>query len=87
MADNIVSADSEFHESSSNVIDIAGDIHVTGISSDEEEQSTLDEPISKTLVSYFEVLSGLEIRVGHQQTLSDKLSKLSKLYFAIKLKK
>ena len=52
MADEIVSSkESEFHELNPTAIE--GDIHVAGITSDEEEQSTLDEPITQTLVCFF----------------------------------
>ena len=33
-------------------VNMAGDIHVAGISSDEEEISTLDEPVTVTLVRF-----------------------------------
>ncbi|XP_065668809.1 protein YIPF6 isoform X2 [Hydra vulgaris] len=39
--------ESEFHEL--NTSEIEGDIHVAGISIEEEDQSTLDEPITQTL--------------------------------------
>ena len=52
MAD-IAVGESEFHhtDNDASTIEIEGDIHVAGLSSDEEDQSTLDEPISTTLVS------------------------------------
>ena len=33
-------------------VNMAGDIHVAGISNDEEEVSTLDEPVTVTLVRF-----------------------------------
>jgi len=51
MADDIISKETDFHESvETNTSDIEGNIHVPGISSDsEDDQSTLDEPVSATL--------------------------------------
>ena len=51
MADNVNIDENLFHNSElQDDLNIAGDIHVAGISSDEEDISTLDEPISDTLV-------------------------------------
>jgi len=51
MADDIIAKETDFHESvETNTSDIGGNIHVPGISSDsEDDQSTLDEPVSATL--------------------------------------
>ena len=51
MADEeAVPLENDFHVSNDINLDIEGDIRVPGISSDEEETTTLDEPISVTLV-------------------------------------
>lgn len=55
MADQeVVKLENDFHVSSDIDLDVEGDIRVTGgVSSDDEEQTTLDEPISATLVIIF----------------------------------
>ena len=45
-----VSLENDFHASSDIDLDLQGDIRVAGVSSDEEDQTTLDEPVSETLV-------------------------------------
>jgi len=50
MADEeAVSLENDFHVSSDINLDVEGDIRVQGISSDDEDTTTLDEPISVTL--------------------------------------
>ena len=54
MADeDVVPLENDFHVSSDINLDIEGDIRVQGIQSDEEDSTTLDEPISTTLVRFF----------------------------------
>lgn len=53
MADDVVTTTrTDFHDSvEADTSQIAGNIHVAGINSDsEDDQSTLDEPVSATLV-------------------------------------
>ena len=51
MADGeAVPLENDFHVSNDINLDIEGDIRVQGISSDDEDETTLDEPISATLV-------------------------------------
>ncbi|XP_057312814.1 protein YIPF6-like [Hydractinia symbiolongicarpus] len=49
MADDVVGDNIDFHQTEENSVNIEGDIHVAGVSSDDEDASTLDEPISATL--------------------------------------
>ena len=54
MADEeAVPLENDFHVSSDINLDVEGDIRVQGISSDDEDSTTLDEPISVTLVCLF----------------------------------
>jgi len=45
-----VPLENDFHVSSDINLDVEGDIRVAGVSSDDEDTTTLDEPISITLV-------------------------------------
>lgn len=59
MADDILPKETDFHESlDTRTSDIEGDIHVPGIPSDSEDdqQSTLDEPVSTTLKRDFSAI-------------------------------
>lgn len=47
-----VPLENDFHVSSDINLDVEGDIRVQGISSDDEDTTTLDEPISVTLVCF-----------------------------------
>ena len=57
MADDVVASGTGFHESSGTIqSDIEGNIHFPGINSDsDDDQSTLDEPVSATLVGIITV--------------------------------
>ncbi len=41
----------EFHSTETDPSYMEGDIHIPGVSEDDEEFNTLDEPVSETLVS------------------------------------
>ena len=52
MADNVDVKGIFLNSDLQDDVNMAGDIHVAGISSDEEEISTLDEPVTATLVGF-----------------------------------
>ena len=52
MADNVDVKGIFLNSDLQDDVNMAGDIHVAGISSDEEEISTLDEPVTVTLVGF-----------------------------------
>lgn len=71
--------ENDFHVSSDINLEVEGDIRVAGVSSDEEDQTTLDEPISTTLVWLLHFLYCiLDLRARH-----NKLKNLIKLVFLI----